>query len=100
MKSFASPPALCASGVAALVIASPAEFHLEALRAGVEAGLPTLCEKPLVHEDHIKEGAEVIEVYSRRDVAESSGFSLHAGVAAKAGEWSCPASVDGCGLGI
>ena len=63
---FASPAALCASGVAALVIASPAEFHLEALQAAIVAGLPALCEKPLVHEDDGKEGAEVIEGFARK----------------------------------
>jgi hypothetical protein len=66
VKPFASPAALCASGVAALVIASPAEFHLEALHAAMESGLPALCEKPLVHETHGKEGAEVIEAFSRK----------------------------------
>jgi hypothetical protein len=64
--SFPSPAALCASGVSAVVIAAPAEHHVEALRAAAEAGLPTLCEKPLVHESHGKEGAELIEVYSRK----------------------------------
>ena len=66
VKPFASPAALCATGVAALVIASPSEFHLESLQAAAEAGLPALCEKPLVHEKHGKEGAEVIEVFSRK----------------------------------
>src|SRR5438270_13186930 len=49
VKPFASPKALCATGVAALVIASPPEFHLEALEAAAEAGLPALCEKPRGH---------------------------------------------------
>src|SRR3954468_17260691 len=48
VNPFASPEELCASGVAALVIASPAELHLEALQTAAEAGLPVLCEKPLV----------------------------------------------------
>src|SRR5207248_2128203 len=66
VRPFAFPSALCASGVAALIIASPAEFHLEALQAAADAGLPTLCEKPLVHENHGKEGEEVIEVFARK----------------------------------
>lgn len=66
VKPITSPAALCASGVTALVIASPAEFHFEALHAAVEAGLPALCEKPLVHENHGEGGAEVIEVFSRK----------------------------------
>ena len=35
---FASPAELSVSGVAALAISSPAEFHLEALQAAAEAG--------------------------------------------------------------
>jgi len=62
----ASPAALCATGVSALVIASPAEFHLEALQAAVEAGLPALCEKPLVHEKDGKEGAEIVDAFARK----------------------------------
>ena len=64
VKPFASAAALCATGVAALVIASPAEFHLEALHAALEAGLPALCEKPLVHENHGKEGSDIVEAFA------------------------------------
>lgn len=53
---------LCASGIAALVIASPPEHHLAALRAASSVLLPVLCEKPLVHEHH---GAEAESVVSR-----------------------------------
>ncbi len=66
VEPFACPVALCASGVAALVIASPPEFHLEALHAALEAGLPALCEKPIVHEKHGEEGAEVVEAFARK----------------------------------
>lgn len=66
VKPFSSPNALSASGVTALVIASPPEFHIEALQAAAGAGLPALCEKPLVHQNHSKEGAEVIEVFARK----------------------------------
>ncbi len=65
VRAFASPAALCASGVAALVISSPAECHLEALQGAAEAGLPTLCEKPLVHEGDCATGAAVIETFAR-----------------------------------
>src|SRR5689334_8449589 len=41
VKSFASPAVLCAADIAALVIASPVQFHLEALQAAAEVGLPT-----------------------------------------------------------
>jgi predicted dehydrogenase len=65
VQPFASPAAL-SENVDALVIASPAEFHLEALHAAGEAGLPVLCEKPLIHENHGEQGAEIIEVFSRK----------------------------------
>jgi hypothetical protein len=65
VKAFSSPVALCGSEVAALVITSPAEHHIEALRAGADAGLPTLCEKPFVHENDGEEGALVIETFAR-----------------------------------
>jgi hypothetical protein len=68
VKPFASPAALCASGVAALVIASPVECHLEALQAAVEADLPALCEKPLVHENQGGEGGKVIEAFARKRI--------------------------------
>jgi hypothetical protein len=51
---------LCASGIAALVIASPPEYHLAALEAGASADLPVFCEKPLVHEDHFVPGTEAV----------------------------------------
>src|ERR1043166_5508495 len=66
VTAFASPAALCAADISALVIASPAQFHFEALQAAAEAGLPTLCEKPLVHENHAKQGAEVIETFTHK----------------------------------
>jgi hypothetical protein len=40
--------ALCAQDIDALLIASPAEAHLEALEAALEHGLACLCEKPIV----------------------------------------------------
>jgi predicted dehydrogenase len=40
LNPFASPAELCASGVAALVIASPAEFHLEAMREAARPRKP------------------------------------------------------------
>jgi len=58
--------ALCGSGISALVIAAPAEHHLEALQAAAETGLPTLCEKPLLHENDIREGPSIINSYASR----------------------------------
>ncbi|MDO5698748.1 MAG: Gfo/Idh/MocA family oxidoreductase [Dermatophilus congolensis] len=40
-------PALLASGIDGLVIASPTTTHESLIRAGVEAGIPTFCEKPV-----------------------------------------------------
>jgi Oxidoreductase family, NAD-binding Rossmann fold len=68
IDAFASPAELCASGVAALAICSPTKHHLEALRAAAESGLPTLCEKPLVHESDSTEGAEIIERFARQNL--------------------------------
>jgi Oxidoreductase family, NAD-binding Rossmann fold len=51
---------LCASGISALVIASPPEHHLPALEAALSANLPVLCEKPLVHERHLATAASVV----------------------------------------
>lgn len=42
-----SPAALLASGLDGLVIATATPGHAPMLRAGVEAGLPTFCEKPV-----------------------------------------------------
>ena len=39
VTAFASPAALCAAHVAALVIASPVQFHLEALQAATYLGM-------------------------------------------------------------
>jgi GFO/IDH/MocA oxidoreductase family protein len=69
VTAFASAAALCGADLAALVIASPVQFHLEALQAATKAGVPTLCEKPLVHENQAQEGAEVIETFARQRVA-------------------------------
>ncbi|WP_020143370.1 Gfo/Idh/MocA family oxidoreductase [Terracoccus sp. 273MFTsu3.1] len=42
-----SPAALLASGVDGIVIAAATGAHTELIRAGVEAGVPVFCEKPL-----------------------------------------------------
>jgi len=68
VKGFTSASALCGSGVEALAIASPSEHHLEGLQAAAEAHLPTLCEKPLVHEHHVEEGARIIETFAQERV--------------------------------
>ncbi|GAA1874125.1 Gfo/Idh/MocA family oxidoreductase [Asanoa iriomotensis] len=40
-------PALLASGIDGLVIATPTPGHAALLRAGIAAGIPTFCEKPV-----------------------------------------------------
>ena len=42
-----SPESLLRSGVDAIVIAAATNAHTELIRAGVEAGIPVFCEKPL-----------------------------------------------------
>jgi myo-inositol 2-dehydrogenase/D-chiro-inositol 1-dehydrogenase len=42
-----SPASLFAGGVDAIVIAAATDAHTELIRAGVEAGVPVFCEKPL-----------------------------------------------------
>ena len=42
-----SPEALIASGVDGLVIAAATDAHTDLIRAGVDAGIPVFCEKPL-----------------------------------------------------
>jgi len=54
---------LCASGIAALVIASPSEHHLAALQAGAAARLPVLCEKPLVAEHQVAAGIPLVSEF-------------------------------------
>jgi len=42
-----SPEALIASGVDGIVIAAATDAHTDLVRAGVDAGIPVFCEKPL-----------------------------------------------------
>jgi myo-inositol 2-dehydrogenase / D-chiro-inositol 1-dehydrogenase len=42
-----SPEALIAAGVDGIVIAAATDAHLALIRAGVDAGIPVFCEKPL-----------------------------------------------------
>lgn len=42
-----SPEALISSGVDAIVIAAATDAHTDLIRAGVDAGIPVFCEKPL-----------------------------------------------------
>jgi myo-inositol 2-dehydrogenase/D-chiro-inositol 1-dehydrogenase len=42
-----SPESLISSGVDAIVIAAATNAHTQLIRAGVDAGIPVFCEKPL-----------------------------------------------------
>jgi hypothetical protein len=51
-----------------MVVASPPAAHLEGLRAALAAGLPCLCEKPLVPADACAAGAAVAAEFRRREL--------------------------------
>lgn len=70
-----SPEALFAAGIDGVVIAAPTHLHPDLLRAAVQAGLPTLCEKPVaakledaiaVYHDIRDAGVEVQVGFNRR----------------------------------
>lgn len=46
-EAVESPAALLSSGVDGIVIAASTDSHTELIRAGVDAGVPVFCEKPL-----------------------------------------------------
>ena len=58
--------ALLTAPLDALVIASPAEHHLEALQHALAAGVPVLCEKPLVEPAQHGSGREVAAAFAAR----------------------------------
>jgi predicted dehydrogenase len=62
----ADAPSLARSGVQALVVASPPEAHLDGLRAALAAGVPCLCEKPLVTAAATAAGVELVAAFQRR----------------------------------
>ncbi len=64
VAACASVAELCARPLRGLVIASPPQHHLAALRAAGDAGLPTLCEKPLVAEAQADAGARVVAAFA------------------------------------
>jgi hypothetical protein len=59
---------LATAGIAAMVVSSPVAFHLYALRVALAAGLPVLCEKPLVDEPQLAEGLSVIGAFRQARV--------------------------------
>ncbi|MFK7741994.1 MAG: Gfo/Idh/MocA family oxidoreductase [Planctomycetota bacterium] len=55
-----------AQSVDALVVACPVEGHLAGLDAALAAGVPCLCEKPLVSPDRLRDALERIEQFRQR----------------------------------
>ncbi|MFF8992902.1 Gfo/Idh/MocA family oxidoreductase [Streptomyces sp. NPDC014983] len=66
-----SPQELLAAGVDALVVAAATDAHPALIRAGVEAGVPVFCEKPVART--MAEGVAV------RDSVRGSGVSIQIG---------------------
>ncbi|MFF7381953.1 Gfo/Idh/MocA family oxidoreductase [Streptomyces griseoluteus] len=66
-----SPEALLAAGVDGLVIAAATDAHPALIRAGVAAGVPVFCEKPVART--IAEGVAVL------DAVRDSGVPIHIG---------------------
>ncbi|MFE3634581.1 Gfo/Idh/MocA family oxidoreductase [Streptomyces cellostaticus] len=68
-----SPEALLAAGVDALVVAAATDAHPALIRAGVEAGVPVFCEKPVART--MAEGLEVRKTVRAREVPVQIGFN-------------------------
>lgn len=66
VAAFPTVAALCASRIDALVVASPAEHHLEALHEALQRSLPCLCEKPVVAGAQVKEGVDLALAFASR----------------------------------
>lgn len=63
--------ALLRAGVDALVVATPTDSHAELIVAGVEAGMPVFCEKPVA--------LDVPDTVRVRDVVEKAGVAVQIG---------------------
>ncbi|MGP2440567.1 Gfo/Idh/MocA family protein [Streptomyces sp. JW3] len=68
-----SPEALLAAGVDGLVVAAATDAHPALIRAGVAAGVPVFCEKPVART--MAEGMEVLKAVAGRDVPVQIGFN-------------------------
>ena len=68
-----SPEALLAAGVDGLVVAAATDAHPALILAGVEAGVPVFCEKPVART--VAEGAEVLKAVEGSDVPIQIGFN-------------------------
>ncbi|MEV5430366.1 Gfo/Idh/MocA family oxidoreductase [Streptomyces sp. NPDC052701] len=68
-----SPEALLAAGVDGLVVAAATDAHPALILAGVEAGVPVFCEKPVART--MAEGVEVLRAVQDRDVPVQIGYN-------------------------
>ena len=67
-----SPESLILAGVDAIVIAAATNAHTELIRAGVEAGIPVFCEKPLSGD--IVEAAAIARYVTERGAVVQVGY--------------------------
>ncbi|GLP69890.1 MULTISPECIES: Gfo/Idh/MocA family oxidoreductase [unclassified Streptomyces] len=68
-----SPEALLAAGVDGIVVAAATDAHPGLILAGVEAGIPVFCEKPVAK--HMSEGVEVLRAVEGSDVPIQIGYN-------------------------
>jgi myo-inositol 2-dehydrogenase/D-chiro-inositol 1-dehydrogenase len=67
-----SPDGLISSGVDAIVIAAATSAHTQLIRAGVEAGIPVFCEKPLSGD--LSEAAAIARYVNDSGIAVQVGY--------------------------
>ena len=68
-----SPEALLAAGVDGIVVAAATDAHPGLILAGVEAGIPVFCEKPVAKT--MAEGVEVLKAVEGKDVPIQIGYN-------------------------
>ncbi|MFF7284669.1 Gfo/Idh/MocA family protein [Streptomyces griseorubiginosus] len=68
-----SPEALLAAGVDGIVLAAATDAHPGLILAGVEAGIPVFCEKPVAK--HMSEGVEVLRAVEGSEVPIQIGYN-------------------------
>ncbi|MET7686646.1 Gfo/Idh/MocA family oxidoreductase [Streptomyces sp. NPDC005483] len=68
-----SPEALLAAGVDGIVVAAATDAHPGLILAGVEAGIPVFCEKPVAK--HMSDGVAVLKAVQGSDVPIQIGYN-------------------------
>ena len=68
-----SPEALLAAGVDGIVVAAATDAHPGLILAGVEAGIPVFCEKPVAKT--MAEGVQVLKAVEGKDVPIQIGYN-------------------------